>query len=437
VTIQIRYTEWLLAAFLAFILVRTMPFSPRGLVEIASDEASGDIVKQLTTIGFALTMGAIAVRLRGVAAFGFSLGLLVLIGFAALSLLWSAVPFIAGKRLALTSIVAASLLMSITQMRPRTVIDVLRTVTVGLALASLLAGIVYPYGAIHLSGDPEPSVVGAWRGVFFHKNLAGGVIGIAVLLSAEAFFRSRRWLWAAMLVLTAAALYLTRSSTSQISVVVALLMFFAIRGSNIIAASNATRALVLRATAVIAAVPLLIACWFLTPLHDQALDPEAFSGRGQLWDLIGRLIAERPLLGFGYQSVFQVGDAGPLVSRNLVEWMRHVPHSHNGVLDLLVTIGAVGSILFVWAMFVDPWRRLSNVPPALRDDWQPLFAALLSYAATHSLMEGKIFAADSIEWIILVLILGLSLRLKTIAAMIKPAPSQPITALWPDGADQS
>jgi O-antigen ligase len=262
-----------------------------------------------------------------------------------------------------------------------------------------------------------------------------------VLLSAEAFLRSLKPFWGAALLMAIGSLVLTRSTTSQISALVAIIAFLAFRWSISLAANSETRAALLRLAVVTGAAPFLIACWFLTPLHDYALDAEAFSGRGELWAVLGKLIADRPMLGFGYQSVFQVGDAGPLVQRNLVEWIRHVPQSHNGVLDLLVSVGWVGSLIFVLAMFADPWRRLSALPPALRDAWQPLCAALMAYAATHSLMEGKVFAADSIEWIVLVLVLGLSLRLKGIAAMIglvpvSPASAVPISALWPEAADQ-
>ncbi len=436
-TIQIKYPAWLLGAFLTFILVRTMPFSPRGLIEVAADESAGDWVKQIATIAFALALGAAALRVRGADAMRFPFPFLMLMAFATVSLTWSAVPLIAGKRLGLTAIVGIALLMGAAQLRPKTLLAVFRTVSLGLAAACLLSAITYPHGAFHLSGDPEPSVIGAMRGVFYHKNLAGGVMGLAVLLCAEAFLRSLKPAWAAALIASAAALFLTHSTTSEISVVVAMILYLLVKWSNTLAARDATRGLILRAGALTALVPALIASWFLTPLHDYALDPEAFSGRGQLWGVINGLIADRPLLGFGYQSVFQVGDAGPLVQRNLIEWIRHVPHSHNGVLDLVVTIGVIGSALFVWAMFADPWRRVASLPAALRDAWQPVCAGLLAYAATHSLMEGKIFSADSVEWVILVVVLGLAVRLQDLAGQMPASgASRTIKALWPEQVGQ-
>ncbi|MEY2926493.1 MAG: hypothetical protein RL367_970, partial [Pseudomonadota bacterium] len=150
VTIRIRYAQWLLAAFLTFILVRTAPFSPRGLIETAADDGdAGNLAKQLVTIGFALVIGLIAVRFRGRKAFGFAVPFLVLLGFALASLAWSSTPLIAGRRLGLTVIVSTALLLAAAQMRPGSLIAVLRMVTVGLAFACLLVGLLYPSGAIH------------------------------------------------------------------------------------------------------------------------------------------------------------------------------------------------------------------------------------------------------------------------------------------------
>src|SRR5262249_11266578 len=36
--------------------------------------------------------------------------------------------------------------------------------------------------AVHLPGELDPSLVGAWRGLYFHKNIAGAVSAISALL---------------------------------------------------------------------------------------------------------------------------------------------------------------------------------------------------------------------------------------------------------------
>mgnify|MGYP001003732330 CR=1 FL=1 len=88
--------------------------------------------------------------------------------------------------------------------------------------------------------------------------------------------------------------------------------------------------------------------------------------------------------------------------------------SQETVLDVLAALGIIGLALYAWALFVDPWRRIGKLPDNLRDTWQPVIAALMSYAIIVSLMEGKTFSGDNIQWIVLVVILGISLRLTAV-----------------------
>ena len=94
--------------------------------------------------------------------------------------------------------------------------------------------------------------------------------------------------------------------------------------------------------------------------------------------------------------------------------------------DLLVTTGAVGAALYTWALFVDPWLRVARLPEAVRDAWQPVLAALLCFAFINSLMEGKSFSGDSVQWTILMVVLGVSLRLTAVMRQDSATP-QPLT----------
>ena len=418
--IRFRYRAVLFALFLAVIMVRVVPFSPRGTSDPTEADAAAGLGKQLLYIAFFLALSLPAMRTAWRTQ-AIPIPFLLLLGFGALSLGWSAVPDVGGRRLAVTAMVAVAILLAVSQMRPKAVIDLLRWVTLALALATLASGMIWPEVAIHQAGDPEPSIVGAWRGIFFHKNLAGAVIGLGLVLAIEALVRERRLLTGGAGVAVAAlALYLTGSRTSQVSALAAVVVLLAFLAANALTERNATRAVLLKAAVVAASLPLLVLAWFATDLQSYLLDPEAFTGRGQLWGLIGQLVAQRPWLGHGYESVFQVGGPNALSQLSSLEWIRHVPHSHNGLLDLLVTVGVVGLALYLWALVVDPWRRLARLPAALRETWQPLVAALMTYALTHSLMEGKMFSADSVEWAVLVLTLGISVRLAAIVRLGEP-----------------
>lgn len=408
--LRLKPLELLFALFFAVIVVRVLPFTPRELLGALTDMPQVGTGRQIVTLGLALGIvaaAAIGLRFSQIAV---PLPFLLLMGFALLSLIWSAVPMLGLKRFALTALVAGTLLIAAMKMRPKTTLDLIRRTCLALAIATLLAGIFYPQMAIHQSADPESSIVGAWRGIFYHKNLAGAVVGLAVVLQAEALLRERRLLSAVLLGLAVLVLVLTRSKTAGIAALLGISVLLGFRAATLLAGRSALRASLLRWSIATAGVTALLVGWF-GGLRDYVLDPNAFTSRGLQWRVVAQLIEQRPLVGHGYESVFQSGSESAMWPMSMLPWVRLAPHSHNGVLDLLVTVGAIGLVLFLWAMFIDPWRRVSRLPDRVRSAWEPVIAAMLFYTFVVSLMEGKTFSGDSAQWATLVLVLGISLRL--------------------------
>ena len=420
--IRFRPFELLAGAFLLVVFVQVLPFGTRiGLAAEAADVEGGSLVKQLLYVAFFFAILFAARRhLAGVVGAA-PLAMLALAGWAILSLGWSAVPAIAGRRLAATLLVGATMLLVGLTLRPARSIALLRGVTLLLALATLATGLLLPLLAIHQPGDPEPSIVGAWRGVFFHKNLAGGVIGLGVVLAVERWLAAPRRPWAvAAVVATVAALVLTRSKSSEAAAALAVVTLLAVRGAIQLSRGDRAGGVLLRAATAMAAAAALVVGWFATPIGDYLLDPDAFTGRGALWQAVAGLAQRRPLTGYGYQSVFQVGDDGPLAPFATTGWVRTVAQSHNGLLDLWVTLGIVGLLLALWALFVDPWRRVARLPVALRDQWQPLLAAAMCFVFVQGLMEGGLMVAAGVKWATLTLLVGVTVRLATAVPATPP-----------------
>jgi O-antigen ligase len=254
--------------------------------------------------------------------------------------------------------------------------------------------------------------VGAWRGVFYHKNLAGGVIALAVIFAVDMISREKRWLaGGAFLLLAATALALTGSRTSAVASLLAVIVLLGFRGANALAGDDGTKRVLLHLAIGTAVLSLSAAAWFLSGAASYVADPEAFTGRGVLWREVHTLISSRPLTGWGFESVFQAGDSSPLAQRGGSLWVRAAPHGHNGFLDLLVSIGAVGTLLFAWCFLVQPFRNLARLPYELQRQWSPIIGSLMCFALVHSLMEGRMLAGDSLKYIIFVLLLGLTVRL--------------------------
>ncbi|MGA3203677.1 MAG: O-antigen ligase family protein [Bryobacteraceae bacterium] len=71
------------------------------------------------------------------------------------------------------------------------------------------------------------------------------------------------------------------------------------------------------------------------------------SGRIYIWDLVNLEIAKRPLLGWGYRSIWLVGPDSPTLVDSAGSWVGKMPTAHNGYLDMMMDSGYIGIVLFV------------------------------------------------------------------------------------------
>jgi exopolysaccharide production protein ExoQ len=81
------------------------------------------------------------------------------------------------------------------------------------------------------------------------------------------------------------------------------------------------------------------------------------TGRTQLWAEVLNLISQRPFLGWGYMSFFQVDNDIAVQLWTRLRW--NPPHSHNGLLEVGLDLGVLG-VMFVLALFVQAVVVLIN-----------------------------------------------------------------------------
>jgi O-antigen ligase len=72
------------------------------------------------------------------------------------------------------------------------------------------------------------------------------------------------------------------------------------------------------------------------------------SGRTDIWYFVDLAITKRPLLGWGYRSVWLVGSNSPMAVGG---WIGMMPEAHNGYLDTIMDTGYIGIVLFVVFVF--------------------------------------------------------------------------------------
>ena len=188
----------------------------------------------------------------------------------------------------------------------------------------------------------SPSDPHALKGLTTHKNVFGLELGLATLaLSLVPFPRLER-LRMPLALLAFIFLLLSHSAGSLVATVVALasvplLLIARFPGRERIP-------ILLGAAAAVGGVSY----WLVehASLLPALLSKDAtLTGRTELWSLVLIAIKVHPILGYGFDSFWQGLQGDSLTIIRSVGWL--VPTAHNGYLDLLLSTGWLGALLFL------------------------------------------------------------------------------------------
>jgi exopolysaccharide production protein ExoQ len=239
---------------------------------------------------------------------------------------------------------------------------------------------------------------GALRGIFTHKNQFGAVMVLGVIIFLLKALRKERFSWIYWLLLGSniSLLVLSRSTTALATTGMMLMLCVIYR---IFRWRYEIMVSVILASVILATLSLL---WFTAYVgSDSLLDAVGkdgtFSGRTVIWDLVWDKIQERPWFGYGL-SAFWNDFEGPS-SYILLAMGMNIVYAHNGFLDIWLSIGLVGLVIFLASYLSTVWRSLtwlrhSKTPEGL---WPLLF---LSYLLLSNLSEGTIHTMDNGFWAI-------------------------------------
>lgn len=286
---------------------------------------------------YLVILGLAGVRARRMAAaWPAFIPVMLMIGLALASSLWSLAPDVSQRRviaLTLTSGFAVYLGVAFQEAAlPR----LLTWTFLTMGLGSLVAVFLFPAFGVHQDVN-----AGLWRGLWYEKNQMGMVMAMG-LIAASALFaagepRDRRLALAAMGVCALALL----GSQSKTALIMALL------GGGLVALCGLIRRMgpVFGVIAVwCLGLGLVVGLWVWSQYSVDILalfgkDP-SLTGRTEIWEAIARMTQQRPWLGYGY-GAFWLPGSEPM------EWIRHetgwrVPSAHQGWLDLHAELGWAG-----------------------------------------------------------------------------------------------
>lgn len=335
----------------------------------------------------------------------------LLVGYVALSVLWSDVPGVTLRRIvALSGTTLAALYLAVS-FRLEETLDMLTCVFGATLLASVLAAVIAPGDAV---GTDRGIVV--LTGVFTHRNSLGRAMAFGLILGLAKLV-GRRGVDRVALMFSVATAAVLAMSGSKSALVVALglvalwVVYQLLRGRPLAAAKLIPGSILLviivagllrgGAAAPPSAAEPQLTTWE-EALQSVGREP-TLTGRTRIWEAVLVAINHRPLLGYGYGAAWlESSSAGQAMKAALGPW--YPAHAHNGFLDVTLELGAVGLAL-VCAVLLAAVR--ASIRYALRGDYPVSFFPLgvLAFTMALSLVESFLLEQNSIYWLLIIMLL--------------------------------
>ncbi|WP_064685181.1 O-antigen ligase family protein [Rhizobium bangladeshense] len=256
-----------------------------------------------------------------------------------LSTLWSIGPSTTLRRaIGLLFCVLLSYVLAI-RFTPRQLLFLV-FVTLGTCIVlSVVLSMVSPALATMPDGD------GAMRGVFIHKNVLGWYAALMILVATAVLIDGTFGLRRTAFILLAAGIICLASSGSMTAIIATSVAFCLIGFYTLLQRSSSIGRVVIVLFFIQLSVGILISLHeFLVPALEALGKDATLTGRVPLWELVDREIADRWMLGYGYQAFWTTANPEALHMWLKIGWA--APHAHNGFRDILLSFGIVGMIPF-------------------------------------------------------------------------------------------
>jgi O-antigen ligase len=391
------------------IWVTASPFPDLADPKLLEPVGEGNLLGQALTLLLTAALGAFILLKRERLILQAATPVLVLTLFwFALSAAGSAHPDLAARRLVLacfTLFQAAVFLLL-----PRDRDHFARLLAVGAMIVIVLcyAGVIFaPERAIHQSFDiAEPELAGDWRGLFTHKNGAGAAMALLIFIGIFVA-RTGKLALGAVIIALASVFLIGTESKSPLRLLPLVLIIVALT----LRARRPSVKFVLAAGLPLCIGILTIGSVSIAPvgaLVESLVSDPTFTGRNDIWQFTLDRIAQRPLLGYGFQAFWGTSE---LVSAwtYLESWGFRASDAHNGYLNLAVMTGVVGVVLAMLWIFLQPFLDLVRTDPARRDPaLSTLFLQIWLFGLCVAGFEATFFEGGSGLWfMIVVAIIGL------------------------------
>jgi len=336
-----------------------------------------------------------------------------LFAFMALSILWSAYPFVSFKRYikVLGSVVMAMLVLTDEHPMDATFTILRRCLYVHLPMSIVCIkyfreiGIAYDWdGTSHM-----------WNGISTSKNTLGQVAMLGVLYfywEIRRNWRARSWRQFNIIYLVM-AIFLLKGAEGAISMtslsVCGLAMFVFIRLQALRSRPDVARRFVLRFFALTVALVTLVLVHSVVMFSENSLFGQIITKLGRnitltdrtyIWSDVYAAAAKHPLIGVGFGG-FWIGREANIPWAGKLTWI--LAQAHNGYVDTYLQIGWIGGILLAIVLFSTVPRLLAAMEEDF--DFGCFRIALLITIIFVNITESTYLRGDHHLWFIMQLVI--------------------------------
>lgn len=386
--------------FLMMVFIGQQPFASRTqdeLVAMAQENDGSDLFKQMLFIGFALLLTAVQIIRKHPLRYKFTFWpLAIMLVWFFITCSWGVDPFVSFKRAMQQLIVIYITFCALSLMGPQRLFDALRA---ALIVSLIICWVSLPLtpAAVHPPTESDKALIGAWRGFFFHKNIAGAVMALTFIVCGNAWIDRRKWYYALFAVMAFVFVIGTKSKTS-LALCIGMLAI-----SNIYRAlsDNTQKRAILLLMLGFGMVGFLALYIAYQPTIERLFaDPTSFTGRVSIWRVVFDYLADHPYLGAGFGGFWQVGVNSPAHDYLNQQFQMLTAHSHDGYLEIWVTTGPLGLIMLLVSFLALPaYWFLTGSTKENQTLMVPAFAIWV-FVMYQNLLETSFFDKDRQVWVI-------------------------------------
>lgn len=325
------------------------------------------------------------------------LALLLIFAMVLLSVIWSEYPLITFKRAAfqvifVTTVFLASLLL-------KTKENLFNAFYWSLWIVLLLE-VFFAVFMSHISF----AYSGEFRGIHRSKNICGVVAFVGYIVSLNQYFYKKQFsqyrglkptliasfIWLVLLILS-------QSKTCLLLAVICSVSFLSKVYAEIL--FSITRKLAKRINLVLL---ISVFCGFLffndvLSFFKLIFSSVDLTGRGIIWEKSLESISLSPLVGSGYGAFWGTGKVPELFDVEF-SFLPFINQAHNGYIDLMLQLGIIGLILFMYLVYVVAvkLKKVSN--------YKHLLFSFFLFTMLHNITESSFLRDTALTWFIFVIV---------------------------------